>query len=71
MLLNSIFSPTGNHTIAVVKESEEHQTLKESLANVTYDVNSLVKEKEIKIDGQTIALDFFLGGLKRTNQETY
>ena len=71
MLLNSIFSPTGNHTIAVVQESEEHQTLKESLANVTYDVNSLVKEKEIKIDGQTIALDFFLGGIKRTNQETY
>ena len=71
MLLNSIFSPTGNHTIAVVKESEEHQTLKESLANVTYDVNSLVKEKEIKIAGQTIALDFFFGGIKRTNQETY
>ena len=71
MLLSSIFSPTGNHTIAVVKESEEHQTLKESLANVIYDVNSLVKEKEIKIDGQTIALDFFLGGIKRTNQETY
>ena len=71
MLLNSIFSPTGNHTIAVVKVSEEHQTLKESLANVIYDVNSLVKEKEIKIDGQTIGLDFFLGEIKRTNQETY
>ena len=61
MLLNSIFSPIGNHTIAVVKESEEHQTLKESLANVIYDVNSVVNEKEIKIDGQTIGLDFFLG----------
>ena len=54
MLLNSIFSPIGNHTIAVVKESEEHQ------ANVIYDVNSLVNGKEIKIDGQTIGLDFFL-----------
>lgn len=65
------FSPTGNHTIAVVKVSEEQQALKEPLANVIYDVNSLVKEKEIKIDGQTIGLDFVLEAIKRTNQETY
>ena len=41
MLLNSMFSPTGNHIIAVVKVSEEH----ESLANVIYDVNSLEKRE--------------------------
>ena len=55
----------------MVKVSEEQQALKEPLANVIYDVNSLVKEKEIKIDGQKIGLDFVLEAIKRTNKETY
>ena len=45
-----------------MKGSEEYQTLKESLANVIHDVNSLVKDGEMTIDGQTIGLEFFLGG---------
>ena len=57
MLLNSIFFPNReSHSERIRRTSSL-----ESLANVIYDVNSLVKEKEIKIHGQTIGLDFFLG----------
>lgn len=42
---------TGNHTIAVVKGKEDHETLRESLANVIEDVNKLVEDGEINVDG--------------------
>lgn len=53
---------TGNHTIAVVKGKEDHETLRESLANVIQDVNTLVNNGEINVDGQAVKLEFFLGG---------
>ncbi|KAJ7371103.1 hypothetical protein OS493_027791 [Desmophyllum pertusum] len=55
-------SSSGNHTIAVVKAKEEYESLKESLANVLNDVNSLIKDGEITVDGQRVSLDFYLGG---------
>lgn len=53
---------TGNHTIAIVKGKEDHECLKESLANVINDVNSLVKDRKITVDGKTVPLEFYLGG---------
>jgi len=50
---------TGNHTIAVVKGREDHNTLRESLANVIQDVNKLVEDGEINVDGHTVQLEFF------------
>ncbi|PFX16151.1 hypothetical protein AWC38_SpisGene19579 [Stylophora pistillata] len=55
-------SSSGNHTIAVVKGKEDHDTLRKSLANVIQDVNKLVKDGEIDVDGQMVKLEFFLGG---------
>jgi len=57
----------GNHTIAVVKGKEDHNTLRESLANVIQDVNKLVEDGEINVDGQTVQLEFFLGGDYKVN----
>jgi len=53
---------TGNHTIAVIKGKEDHETLKESLANIVKDVNGLVEDGEITVDGKKVKLEFFLGG---------
>ena len=51
----------------MVKGKEDHDTLKESLANVIQDVNKLVKDGQINVDGQTVQLEFFLGGDYKMN----
>ena len=56
----SLFS--GNHTIAVIKGKEEHDTLKESLSNVIRDVNHVNDQGHIIVDGRRIELEFYLGG---------
>ena len=58
---------TGNHTIAVIKGKEDHETLKESLANIIKEVNGLVKDGEITVDGKTVKLEIFLGGDYKVN----
>ena len=55
---------TGNHTTAVVKGREEYDTLKESLGNVICDVNALIQEGSMMVDGQN---DFYLGGHYKVN----
>ena len=49
------------NTFNVVKGKEDYNTLNQALANVTNDVNGLIKD-EITGDGVTVRLDFFLGG---------
>lgn len=58
---------TGNHTIAVVKGKEEYEELKESLTNVINDVNSLIDDGGITVDGKTVKLEFYLGGDYKVN----
>ena len=58
---------TGNHTIAVVKGKEEYGSLKEALANFISDVNSLVEEGQVTVDGKTVSLELYLGGDYKVN----
>lgn len=51
----------------MVKGKEDHETLRESLANFIQDVNNLVKDGEINVDGQAVQLEFFLGGDYKVN----
>ena len=51
----------------MVKGKEDYNTLKECLANVINDVNSLIEDGEITVDGVTVGLDFFLGGDYKVN----
>lgn len=51
----------------MVKGKEDHETLRESLANVIQDVNNLVKDGEINVDGQAVQLEFVLGGDYKVN----
>ncbi|KAJ7380565.1 hypothetical protein OS493_009032 [Desmophyllum pertusum] len=52
----------GNHAVAIVKEKENYDALKESLANVIRDVNALIEVGHMIVDGQRVNLDFYLGG---------
>jgi len=52
----------GNHTIAVVKGSEDYKTLKNGLKNVCETVNQLVEMGHMIIDGKKVNLHFHLGG---------
>ena len=52
----------GNHTIAIVKGKEEYDTLKESLANIINEVNKLVEEGHLMVNGQKVDLEFYMGG---------
>lgn len=53
---------TGNHTIAVIKTSEDYDNLRAGLANVTSTVNELIKVGFIMVNGQKVTLEFYLGG---------
>ena len=53
---------TGNHTIAVLKTSEDYKNLRNGLANVTATVNKLIEDGFIVLNGNKVKLQFFLGG---------
>lgn len=68
MHIGKLISLVGNHTIAVVKEKEEYNCLRASLANVIHDVNAVVKDGHIIVDGQRVDLEFYLGGDYKVNE---
>ena len=53
---------TGNHTVAVLKTSEDYKNLRNGLANVTASVNKLIEDGFIEMNGKKVKLQFFLGG---------
>ena len=53
---------TVNHTITVLKTSEDYKNLRSGLANVTSTVNKLIEDGFIVINGKRVKLQFFLGG---------
>ena len=57
-------SGKGNHTIAMVKGKEDYDLLQECFADVFRDINEVVTETKIDVDGETVNLEFFLGELQ-------
>ena len=57
-----VMAAKGNHTIAVVKGKENYSTLETCFKDVFRDINALVKEKKIEVNGKTVNLEFFVGG---------
>ena len=56
------FFLAGTHTIAIIKQNEEHDAWKAYLANVIDDVNSFARDGCIGVDGQEVKLAIYLGG---------
>jgi hypothetical protein len=57
-----VMAAKGNHTIAVVNGKEDYSTLKRCFKNVFRDINELVSQKEIVVDGKNVHLELFLEG---------
>ena len=58
----SILSSKSNRTIAIVNGPEKYETMKTSLSSFFEEVNGLIDQGSISIDGNDIKLNFFLGG---------
>ena len=59
---DDIMAAKGNHTVAVVKGKENYHTLKKCVKDAFSDINEIVMEKKIDVDGKTVTLELFLGG---------
>jgi hypothetical protein len=59
---DDVMAAKGNHTIGVVNGKEDYETLERCFRDIFTDINELVLDKKIDVDGQTINLEFFLGG---------
>ena len=53
---------TGNHTVAVIKGKESYDLLQTSRAKLLADVNRVVKEGVIDVDGNEVPVEMCLGG---------
>ena len=59
---DNAMSSKGNRTVAVVNGSESYDTVRDSLKKPLEEINKLIAQKSIEVDGKNYALDFFLGG---------
>eukprot|EP00732_Lithocolla_globosa_P001709 Lithocolla_globosa_v1_NODE_915_length_3086_cov_10.832728.p1 type:complete len:893 gc:universal NODE_915_length_3086_cov_10.832728:2856-178(-) len=55
-------SSHGTHTIAVVKGSESYDLLAQAFQKPFEQINKLIADKNIEVDGKKFELEFFLGG---------
>ena len=61
-LCSNVLAGTGNHTFAAVKCSEKYESLSEALAPVLAEMNDLISERKIEVDGKTVTLNVLSGG---------
>lgn len=61
-LLLLLLLHVGAYVIAVIEGKEEYDLLKDSLANVVCDVESLVNAACIAVDGIEVPIELYLGG---------
>ena len=55
-------SAGGNHTIAIVKGSENYDTIKNAFQDSFMEINNLIAQKQITIGDARFSLDFFSWG---------
>ncbi|KAJ7365765.1 hypothetical protein OS493_002482 [Desmophyllum pertusum] len=60
--VDEVLASKGNHTIAVVNGSESRQSIEESFADVFREVNKVIDDGFIEVDGQRVGVEIFLGG---------
>ena len=52
----------GNHTFAILRGAENYTLIKEGLRPIIDEINSLIEQKVVEVDGEIIELKFYLGG---------
>ncbi|KAJ7393814.1 hypothetical protein OS493_003480 [Desmophyllum pertusum] len=69
--VDEVLSSKGNHTIAVVNGSESRQSIEESFADVFREVNKVIDDGFIEVDGQRVGVEIFLGGDYKNFEDLY
>ena len=58
----NVMSAKGNRTIAVVNGPEDFDTLKNSFGSIFTEINTLIAQGYLEIDGKHVETEIFLGG---------
>lgn len=70
IFLNYVYAClTGNHTVGIVSGSEDYDVLKASCKDLFAEINELVDEGEIEVDGHKVPLEFYLSGDYKVRRE--
>jgi hypothetical protein len=58
----SVMSAKGNRTIGVVNGKEDYSTIKEAFTDIIDELNQLIADGKLNVEGNDINIEFFLGG---------
>ena len=58
----SVMSAKGNRTIGVVNWKEDYSTIKEAFTYIIDELNQLIADGKLNVEGKDINIEFFLGG---------
>lgn len=61
---------TGNHTFAALSGNEDYKTLKEGFAPVLEEINDLIDNHELEVNGKVFTFNVIFGGDYKV-KETY
>ena len=64
-LCSNVLAGTVNHTFAAVKCPKKYESLGEALQSVLTEINELIAENEIELNGNTVKLNVIAGGDKK------
>ena len=57
-----VMSSKGNRTLCIVNGPEKYDTLKSSMGSVINEINSVIKNGKLEVDGKEVPIEMFLGG---------
>ncbi len=57
----------GHHTVAIIKGQESYELLERSCSKIFKQVNILVKNKTVTVNGTNIPAEVYLGGDYKVN----
>ncbi len=58
----SVMSAKGNRTIGVVNGKEDYSPIKEAFTDIIDELNQLIADGKLNVEGNDINIEFFLGG---------
>ena len=57
-----VMTAKGNRTIAILNGKDFYSSLKQAFGNIFDEINNLIAEEIVTVDGKEVDTEFFLGG---------
>lgn len=57
-----VMTAKGNRTLAILNGKEDYSSLKESFGSIFDEINSMISDTKITVNGHELETEFFLGG---------